>query len=127
VDTSAAVFEARAEKREMKRRSTPVQAVARHLVLGLGRLARRREPPPATVPEDRPDSETTVAQFRMGVARFQAMAEAWPEERQVNVYVRHPYLGDLNLPEWVRFHFVHARHHTRQIGALLRWLAATQA
>lgn len=127
VDASGVVFEARAGKRGMKRRSTPGQAVARHLVLGLGRLARRREPPSVTVPEDRPDPEETVAQFRMGVARFQAMTETWPEERQVNVFVRHPYLGDLNLPEWVRFHFVHARHHTRQIRALLRWLAATRA
>ena len=126
VDASANIFEARAEKQGMKRRSTPGQAVARHLVLGLGRLTRRREPPSATVPEDRPDPEAALAQFRMGVARFQAMTETWLEERQLNVFARHPYLGDLNLPEWVRFHFVHGRHHTRQIRALLRWLAATR-
>jgi hypothetical protein len=28
----------------------------------------------------------------------------------------------LNLPEWVRFHYVHCRHHTRQIRERLRWL-----
>lgn len=123
VDSVATAFEQRAAKQGMERRSTPGQAVARHLILGTGRLPRRREPPPATIPEERPEPEATVAQFRMGVARIETFLETWPRERQLAVFVRHPYLGDLNLPEWVRFHYVHCRHHAPQIRARLRWLA----
>jgi hypothetical protein len=36
--------------------------------------------------------------------------------------VRHPVVGDLSLPEWVRFFYVHNRHHAHQIGVRLRWL-----
>jgi hypothetical protein len=31
-------------------------------------------------------------------------------------------LGDLNLPEWVRFHFLHCRHHAGEISDRLKWL-----
>ncbi len=123
VDSVAAAFERRANKDLMVRRSTPAQAVARHLVLGLGKLSRRREPPAGTVPEERPDPEAAIAQFRIGVAKLETFVETWPPERQLGIFVRHPYLGDLNLPEWVRFHYVHCRHHARQIEARLRWLA----
>jgi hypothetical protein len=51
------------------------------------------------------------------------MVETWPERRQVEVFVKHPLLGDLNLPEWARFHYVHARHHARQIRSRLRYIA----
>jgi len=48
-------------------------------------------------------------------------------ERQLAVFANNPALGDLNLPEWVRFHFVHCRHHAKQIQARLRWLTARKA
>jgi hypothetical protein len=127
IDYSAATFERRADRTEMKRRATPGQTLLRHLYLGLGRVRPGRSAPPGTTPEPRPDTETTLAQFRMGVARLEAMVEAWPPQRQAEVFANHPLLGDLNLPEWVRFHFVHCRHHARQVRARLRWLAAKRA
>ena len=30
----------------------------------------------------------------------------------------HPVLGPLNLRQWAKFHFVHTRHHMRQVHAL---------
>ncbi len=127
LDSVATTFERRADKQGMRRRATPAQALLRHLVLGLGRIPRGRQAPPGSVPEARPDPEATAAQFRMGVARLEALLEAWPLERQAAVFVKHPLLGDLNLPEWVRFHYLHSRHHARQIAARLRWLRATKA
>jgi hypothetical protein len=54
-----------------------------------------------------------AAQFRVGVERLATMVDTWPEQRQLEVFVRHPIAGDLNLPEWVRFHYVHCRHHAK--------------
>jgi hypothetical protein len=124
VDYSATTFEARAAKTDMKRRATPRQALLRHLILGLGKFPKGGEAPAGSIPEDRPDPEAATAQFRMGVARLEALIEAWPKPRLTRIFVKHPVLGDLNLPEWVRFHYVHCRHHGRQIEARLRWLRA---
>jgi hypothetical protein len=127
VDYSANTFEARAAKTDMKRRATPGQAILRHLILGLGKFPKGRDAPAGSIPEDRPDPEAAEAQFRMGVVRFEALIESWPRERWARIFVKHPVLGDLNLPEWVRFHYVHCRHHGRQIEARLRWLRAQRA
>jgi hypothetical protein len=122
VDRSSAVLEERAGKTGMLRRSTPGQAVLRHLLLMLGQFPRGRQAPEATRPPVQPDVDLVSAQYRMGVERFARLVESWPEERQVGVFVKHPFLGDLNLPEWVRFHYVHGRHHARQIRERLRWI-----
>lgn len=122
VDLSSSVLEGRANKQGMVRRSTPGQAVLRHLLLGLGRYPPGRKAPEETRPPEHPDPDLAAAQFRMGVERLSGMVETWPEERQRQVFVKHPLLGDLNLPEWVRFHYVHCRHHARQIRDRLKWL-----
>lgn len=127
IDSVATTFEKRAAKQGMKRRATPRETLLRHLMLGLGRLKSGRDAPAGTTPEERPDPEATAAQFRMGVVRLETLVRAWPEERQLEVFVKHPVLGDLNLPEWVRFHYVHCRHHAQQIQARLRWLTARKA
>jgi hypothetical protein len=120
VDLSSATLEKRREKFGMIRRSTPGQAVLRHLLLTLGRFPRGRKANPTTSPPERPDPELVSAQFRMGIERFTKLVNEWPESRQREVFAKHPYLGDLNLPEWVRFHYVHARHHARQIKERLK-------
>jgi uncharacterized damage-inducible protein DinB len=71
---------------------------------------------------DRPEPELVMAQFRMAIQRLEALCQTLPAEQQQRVFVRHPMLGDLNLPEWVRFFFVHNRHHAQQISVRLRWL-----
>ena len=126
IDYTAATFEKRASRKDLKRRATPGQTLLRHVYLGLGPV-RGRDAPEGTIPEERPDPEATLAQFRMGVARLETMIKTWPEEQQIGVFAKNPALGDLNLPEWVRFHYVHCRHHAKQIQARLRWLAAKKA
>lgn len=120
VDLSSGVLEKRADKGGMTRRSTPGQAVLRHLLLQLGLFPPGRKSPESTVPPERPAPDLVTAQFRMGVERFLRLADTLPAERQIEVFVRHPVLGDLNFPEWARFHFVHSRHHARQIGERMR-------
>ncbi len=122
VDRSSAVFEERSKKEGMIRRSTPGQAVLRHLTLMLGKFPPGRKATERSRPGDTPDADLATAQFRMGLERFGTLVETWPEKRQVEVFVAHPVLGDLNLPEWVRFHYVHARHHARQIRDRLKYV-----
>lgn len=122
LDSVAEVFLRRAERQGMRRRATPHQTVLRHLLLGVGRLPPGLESPAGSRPDDRPDPELIQAQFRMGVERMRAINAEWPRDRQDAVFVNHPILGDLNFREWVRFHFVHCRHHGRQIRSRLEWL-----
>jgi hypothetical protein len=122
VDSVAEALGRRADRTGMKRRASPHQTVLRHLALGFGRFSPGIESPKGTRPDDRPDPELICAQFRMGVERLREIAEDWPRERQQAVFVNHPILGDLNFPEWVRFHFVHCRHHGRQIRSRLEWI-----
>ena len=124
LDLVAGAFESRADKQDMNRRSSPRQSLFRHLVLSAGKLPKGRKTPPQAAPDDRPDPELITAEFRMGVERTARLTEGWATERQVAVFVAHPVLGDLNLPEWVRFHYVHCRHHAHQLEVRLRWLAA---
>ena len=121
-DRSSAILEERASKTDMTRRSTPGQAVLRHLLLMLGKFPPGRKSPESTRPGDHPDVDLVSAQYRMALERFGTMIETWPEERQINVFVQHPVLGDLNLKEWIRFHYVHARHHARQIRKTVSYI-----
>ncbi|MDH3497034.1 MAG: DinB family protein [Gemmatimonadota bacterium] len=122
VDLVAAKLEERAARTDMARRATPRQHLMRHLVLGVGRIPAGRKTPAATRPPERPDPTLVTAQYRMAVERLAGFVEKWPADQQGRVYVQHPVLGDLNLPEWVRFFYVHGRHHAHQIAVRLRWL-----
>ena len=108
------------ENETKEREATPSQAVLRHALLGSGELPKGMRAPDISEPGEHPDPELVVARFRMGIERTRALLDGWPEERQVAVFLRHPILGDLNLPEWVRFHFVHCTLHARQIEKRLR-------
>jgi hypothetical protein len=46
------------------------------------------------------------------------MAECEREFGSSGKILDHPVLGPLNLRQWAKFHFVHTRHHMRQVQAL---------
>jgi hypothetical protein len=123
LDAVVRKLEERKDRTDLTRRATPKQHLLRHLMLGLGRFPPGRRTPEGTVPADRPDPELVAAQFRMAIRRLEGLCETLPPEQQQRIFVRNPVLGDLNLPEWVRFFYVHNRHHAQQIKVRLRWLA----
>ena len=122
VDAIVQRLEERKDRADLVRRATARQQLMRHLLLGVGRIPPGRKTPAATRPDDRPDPKLATAQYRMALARLTTLAETLPPERQARLYAKHPYIGDLNLPEWVRFFYVHNRHHAHQIAVRLRWL-----
>src|SRR5687767_7896 len=87
VDRSSTVLEERARKTGMTRRSSPGQAVLRHLTLMLGKFPPKLKAPASTVLADKPDPDLVSAQYRMGLERFGTLISAWPEERQVEIFV----------------------------------------
>ncbi len=114
-DLVATGFAAVPDGQAQERNATPAQSVLRHALLGSGELPEDMKAPDISHPSDDPEPELVVARFRMGIEQTRTLIEDWPEERQVATFLRHPVLGDLNLPEWVRFHFVHCSLHSRQI------------
>jgi hypothetical protein len=122
-DLVANGFASLSENETKEREATPSQAVLRHTLLGSGELPKGMRAPDISEPTEDPDPELVVARFRMGIERTRALLDDWPEERQVALFLRHPILGDLNLPEWVRFHFVHCTLHARQIEKRLEGTA----
>ena len=114
-DLVATGFASLPEDQPKERDATPAQAVLRHTLLGGGELPKGMKAPDISQPSDDPEPELVVARFRMGIEQTRALVEDWPEERQISTFLRHPVVGDLNLPEWVRFHYVHCTLHSRQI------------
>lgn len=122
MDAVVSRLEQSAGRSDMERRATPGQQLLRHLALGVGRLPAGRRSPETAPPPERPDPELATAQYRMAAERMAGLVETWPPEQQQRVFVHHPVLGDLNLPEWVRFFYLHDRHHAHQIDVRRRWL-----
>ncbi len=122
IDMVATGFEHCVDKPVMRRSATPAQSVLRHMLLGGGKLPRGLKAFETSLPSEAPDPELVAARFRMGVERTRELVEDWPEQRTLEVFLRHPVLGDLNLPEWVRFHYVHCGLHGEEIGERLEWL-----
>ena len=122
IDVVAAGFEGCADGECGQRHATPEQALMRHVLLGAGEFPKGMRAPDYSLPSDDPNPELAQANFRMAIERTRALVEDWPEEKQISRFLRHPAIGDLNLPEWVRFHYVHCSLHARQINKWLKWL-----
>ena len=122
LDLVAEGFRALENEQQMTRQATPAQSVMRHALLGQGELPEGIKAPDISLPSESPEVDLVVARFRMGLEQTRALVESWPEDKQIGIFVRHPVLGDLNLPEWVRFHYVHCCLHARQIEKRLSWL-----
>jgi DinB superfamily len=127
VDVVATLFAEIEDTGPMQRRSKPHQAVLRHLMLGAGEIPGGLKSPVEMEPSNHPDPELMAAEFRMGVEMTRGLVEKWPEERQQSVFVTHPRLGDLNLPEWVRFHYLHCRQHGEEIKKRMEWIGNSAA
>jgi hypothetical protein len=122
VDVVAEGFEELESTKEVERKATPAQSVMRHTLLGRGKFPKGMRAPDITLPSDDPDPELASARFTMAIERTRALVENWSEDQQLGVFLNHPVLGDLNLPEWVRFHYVHCSLHARQIEKWLIWM-----
>lgn len=120
LEGSGRTFEERRAKPPMRRRPRSArERVGYFLVLQVGWVPSGRPAPAPTRPAERPDARAVERQLREGVARFQTLERELLPARRDDLFVKNPALGDLTLPEWLRFHVRHCAHHARQIRARL--------
>jgi DinB superfamily len=85
------------------------------LVLGLGYLPAGANAPERVVPRGAPSTEVRASIF----TELQSMDTGLDDcERRFGAdaqIIDHPLLGPFSADEWRRFHWVHGRHHVRQI------------
>jgi hypothetical protein len=121
LELCATTFEQRRARDPMVRRPHSLQErIAGVLVFGLGWFPPRLRAPERTTPPPHVDRATAEPHFRQGVERTQQLAQLLLPARGGDLFVKHPRMGDLTLPEWLDFHVIHARHHARQIRRRLR-------
>jgi hypothetical protein len=96
-------------------RATLRDRVATLLVVNLGYVPSGRKSPDRVVPRGMPVDEVQTAI----TSELQRLGAALDDcERKFGVKTKimdHPALGPLTADEWRKFHWVHGRHHARQI------------
>jgi len=97
-----------------RRRRTPVERIARLLILGFRWFPPGRKAPSRTRPEQI-TRRLAEEHFLAGLAGWAQVERELLPMRGRDLFVKHPRLGDLTVEEWIRFHLIHARHHARQI------------
>jgi hypothetical protein len=118
IEYSARTFESRRGHASMRRRPrSPVELIGYWLVLGGGWIPSGRQSPTLTRPSDQPERTGVERQFREAVERFRIQERELLPARRADLFVKHPVIGDLTLPEWGRFHLLHCEHHAKQIRA----------
>jgi hypothetical protein len=108
-------------------RATWKDRLATTLVVNLGYLPRGRKAPERAVPRGMPPEEARQAIMpelrKMGLGLDDC-------ERKFGVRTKildHPILGPLTADEWRKFHWIHGRHHARQIRERIGNLKAKES
>jgi len=116
IEWCAVGFDERRSRDPMVRRPrTAPQRVARVLVMHLGWFPPGVHAPSGAIPTPHVDRTVAEMRFRHAVQRQKEVAALLLPARAHDLFVKHPRMGDLTLPEWMEFHVRHARHHVRQI------------
>jgi len=119
-NTTRGLEKCRKQGNPLARSVTLKDRVAALLVVNLGYIPNGRQAPERALPRGVPPDE--VRQQLMPELRKMALAL---DEREKEFGARtkildHPFLGPLTASEWAKFHWVHGRHHARQIRQRLR-------
>ena len=87
----------------------------RLIVTRLGYFPTGRSSPPAVLPKGRPFVELSIVidpHLMLLDQRLKDVARAFGPRTPV---LNHPILGPFSVADWRRFHWVHTRHHLRQM------------
>lgn len=107
--------ERRARDPMMRRRRTPFERAAYLCLVRLGWFPPGFKAPTRTTPAAQVTREAAEARFRRAHAKGLEVSRLLLPARAADLFVKHPRVGDLTLPEWLDFHVLHARHHAKQI------------
>jgi len=98
----------------------------RFIVLGLSYLPSGRESPPVARPKGLP-SETVRSEFAAQIRRMDSLLAECESRFGKIAILDHPILGPLTAAQWRKFHYLHGRHHERQILGLRQKLRAQKS
>ncbi len=91
----------------------------------VGYFPEGRPAPAGTIPGEHPEGLATVAKTLENLERVGRIAEETEKKWGGRTLVfPHPVLGPLTAPQLCRFHFVHTRHHMKQVRARTRVLGS---
>jgi len=114
-NTNKAIAKCLAAGGPLGTRATIKNRFGKMLVLGLGYLPGGAKAPERVVPRGTPSDAVQASIFN----ELQNMDASLDEcERRFGAAAKimdHPLLGPFSADEWRRFHWVHGRHHVRQI------------
>jgi hypothetical protein len=102
-------------------RATLAQRVAVGVVVELGYMPSGREAPPFALPKGLPVEQVlrSVPEHIAQMDRVLAECERrFGAQRQL---ADHFILGPLSADQWRKFHWIHTRHHMKQIARLRSW------
>jgi len=85
------------------------------LVVGLGYLPGGRQAPERATPRGMPAAEVRNAIFSEIQRMESSLRDCETKFGSGTKIMDHPFLGPLTAAEWRKFHWVHGRHHARQI------------
>jgi len=127
--TSAKAMELALEKPQPTVRALTIKdRVGIFLVTGLGYFPEGRKAPAITVPGDNPRGPETVQRIKENLARcgkaIDACEAKWGSSNRI---LDHPVLGPLTPSQWRKFHFVHTRHHMKQVRERSAFVASRSA
>lgn len=117
---SAKAFEMQIEAGELQqlRKLTLKERAGIFLLLVIGYFPEGRKAPERTVPSDNPEGLATLRRTLENLDRtgraLDELEKKWGTRDKV---FTHPILGPLTVPQWRKFHFVHTRHHMKQVVA----------
>ncbi len=98
--------------------------VSAFVVTRLGYFPNGRQAPGPTRPKGKPSS-AVVSGIGQDIAIMDEAIQHCERRFGSNIkLVNHPVLGPLSGPEWRSFHFVHGRHHVRQIWRLRKLITS---
>ena len=86
-------------------------------VVGIGYFPTGREAPEWTLPRGL-DPDKVVTSIRAALADMDAKIAAAQARFGARVVAVHPIIGPLTARQWRKFHWVHTRHHMKQIRAI---------
>ncbi len=108
------------------RPATVKQSVATALVVGIGHMPKGRAAPESTVPKG-VAAEQIVADIRANLGAMEQTIAECEKCFGAGKIAMHPILGPLTAAQWRKFHWVHTRHHMRQIEAMKRQMGRAAA
>lgn len=118
--TAKAMERVLAAGKPLARAATLKEGIATALVVEAGHMPGGRQAPEMTRPRGLPP-EQAVAGIHSDLAAMCRTLEQCRERFGASVKIaNHPILGPLSVSQWCKFHWVHTRHHMKQVERLRR-------